>query len=404
MFDDLYTQLTNRVNYKVLMFVPIVAALLALLLIFTQGIPMGIDFRGGTLIETSTDHKVDAAALKNDLEALKSYGTSESPCDSVSRNCSAVSRITLENLEIVSGDDILIITTTTYNNSQEFKDAIKKVLEKKEYVGMRLTEASDVINARVTNVSVINATGLSQNLALRTDIGRIENISVDGNVITITGSGIKDDVLKRSLEYYLGACVEVERLERGNLLFTQIEPSLGQSLKKQGLWAMLIAYILMAFVVFVAFRDFVPSMAVVLAATCDIIVAVGGMVIFDINLENASLAALLMLIGYSVDTDILLTTRVLKRSADTVNERIDNAMKTGLTMTVTAIGALTMLSIIANLAHITQLQSIASVLLIGLLADIAGTWFMNAGILRWYLENPQRKRWRVGGNISIFGK
>lgn len=404
MFDDLYTQLTNRVNYKVLMFVPIVAALLALLLIFTQGIPMGIDFRGGTLIETSTDHKVDAAALKNDLEALKSYGTSESPCDSVSRNCSAVSRITLENLEIVSGDDILIITTTTYNNSQEFKDAIKKVLEKKDYVGMRLTEASDVINARVTNVSVINATGLSQNLANRTDIGKIENLSVDGNVITITGSGIKDDVLKRSLEYYLGACVEVERLERGNLLFTQIEPSLGQSLKKQGLWAMLIAYILMAFVVFVAFRDFVPSMAVVLAATCDIIVAVGGMVIFDINLENASLAALLMLIGYSVDTDILLTTRVLKRSADTVNERIDNAMKTGLTMTVTAIGALTMLSIIANLAHITQLQSIASVLLIGLLADIAGTWFMNAGILRWYLENPQRKRWRVGGNISIFGK
>ncbi len=404
MFDDLYTQLTNRVNYKVLMFVPIVAALLALLLIFTQGIPMGIDFRGGTLIEMSTDHKVDAAALKNDLEALKSYGTSESPCDSVSRNCSAVSRITLENLEIVSGDDILIITTTTYNNSQEFKDAIKKVLEKKDYVGMRLTEASDVINARVTNVSVINATGLSQNLANRTDIGKIENLSVDGNVITITGSGIKDDVLKRSLEYYLGACVEVERLERGNLLFTQIEPSLGQSLKKQGLWAMLIAYILMAFVVFVAFRDFVPSMAVVLAATCDIIVAVGGMVIFDINLENASLAALLMLIGYSVDTDILLTTRVLKRSADTVNERIDNAMKTGLTMTVTAIGALTMLSIIANLAHITQLQSIASVLLIGLLADIAGTWFMNAGILRWYLENPQRKRWRVGRNISIFGK
>lgn len=148
------------------------------------------------------------------------------------------------------------------------------------------------------------------------------------------------------------------------------------------------AFLFMAITVFIVFRNFVPSMAVILAALSDIIIAMGGMSLFGIPLSVASVGAILMLIGYSVDTDILLTTRVLKRREGTVNERAVDAMKTGFTMAAAAIGSMVTLYLVVYffMPYAYTLDQIASVLIIGLLADVLATWLMNLGILRWYLE------------------
>lgn len=168
--------------------------------------------------------------------------------------------------------------------------------------------------------------------------------------------------------------------------------SVGALLSKQALtqvyWAIAFAFIFMSITVFIIFRDFVPSIAVILSAFVDIIVAVGGMSLFGIPLSVASVGAILMLIGYSVDTDILLTTRLLKRKEGTINERAIDAMKTGFTMTGAAIGAMvTLFLVVVFLIPSAQtLSQIASVLIIGLVADLMATWLMNLGLLRWHLE------------------
>jgi len=64
-----------------------------------------------------------------------------------------------------------------------------------------------------------------------------------------------------------------------------------------------------------------------------------------------------------------------------VDERINSAMKTGLTTAVTTIGALAVLYISSVSAVLSQ---IASVLLIGLVLDIVNTWIQNAAIIKWY--------------------
>ena len=140
--------------------------------------------------------------------------------------------------------------------------------------------------------------------------------------------------------------------------------------------------------VFIVFRNVVPSLAVIFAALSDIIIALGGMSLFGIPLSVASVGALLMLIGYSVDTDILLTTRVLKRREGTINERAINAMKTGFTMAAAAIGSMVALYLVVVLfiPYAQTLSLIASVLIIGLIADVLATWLMNLGILRLYME------------------
>lgn len=172
------------------------------------------------------------------------------------------------------------------------------------------------------------------------------------------------------------------------LSFQSIGALLGAQAVTQVYYALAFAFLFMAITVFIVFRNFVPSMAVILAALCDIIIAVGGMSVFGIPLSVASVGALLMLIGYSVDTDILLTTRVLKRREGTINERAIDAMKTGLTMAAAAIGSMITLYVVTVLfiPYALTLSEIASVLIIGLVADVVATWLMNLGILRWYME------------------
>ena len=176
------------------------------------------------------------------------------------------------------------------------------------------------------------------------------------------------------------------------LSYRSVGAVLSSAALTQIIYTLIFAFLFMSVTVFIVFRNFVPSMAVILAALSDIIIAAGGMSLFGIPLSLASVGALLLLIGYSVDTDILLTTRVLKRREGTVTERAINAMKTGFTMAAAAIGSMVALYVIVLLfiPSAATLQNIAEVLIIGLVADVLATWLMNLGILRWYMESGRK--------------
>ncbi len=174
----------------------------------------------------------------------------------------------------------------------------------------------------------------------------------------------------------------------------QIGASLSKDFWNEGLKAIGFAFLFMAIVVYMVFRTPVPSGAVILAAVSDIIIAVGGMSLFGIPVSTATIAALLMLLGYSVDTDIMLTTRVLKRRSGTVDERIFNAMKTGVTMSITTIIAMFVLYLVV--CYIVPsagiLKNISVVILFGLTADLMTTWMTNAGILKYYVLEYKKKK------------
>ncbi|OEC86139.1 MULTISPECIES: protein translocase subunit SecF [Methanobacterium] len=176
------------------------------------------------------------------------------------------------------------------------------------------------------------------------------------------------------------------------LSYRSVGAVLSSAALTQIIYTLIFAFLFMSVTVFIVFRSVVPSMAVILAALSDIIIAVGGMSLFGIPLSLASVGALLLLIGYSVDTDILLTTRVLKRREGTITERAINAMKTGFTMTAAAIGSMVALYVIVLffIPSAATLQNIAEVLMIGLVADVLATWLMNLGILRWYMESGRK--------------
>lgn len=147
--------------------------------------------------------------------------------------------------------------------------------------------------------------------------------------------------------------------------------------------------ILITALIYIYFRYSIPSFAVVLAALSDIVITLAIVNMLGMRLSTASIAAFLMLIGYSVDTDILLSVKVLRRKEGSILDGILSAMKTGLMMNITTLAAII---IALSFAQSEILKQIMVILLIGLLVDLPNTWIQNAGILRWYLEKKGKKQ------------
>ena len=164
-----------------------------------------------------------------------------------------------------------------------------------------------------------------------------------------------------------------------------IDSTFGATLQGQALIALLFSFIGMAIVVFIAFRTFIPSIAVVTCAFIDITGTAAGMNLLGIPLTLPTTAALLMLIGYSVDSDILLTMRVLKRQGR-LEEKLAGAFRTGIIMTSTTLAAVLSLWVVSGLGQIEIIREMAAVLLVGLALDIMNTWITNATLIKWYAE------------------
>ncbi len=159
--------------------------------------------------------------------------------------------------------------------------------------------------------------------------------------------------------------------------------ALGTKFWSDAKYAIIAAFLAMSAVVFFTFRTPVPSVAVVLAGVSDMVFAAAMMNLLGMKMSLATLAALLIIIGYSVDTDILLTTRLIKRHDEQpVDEKIKSSMKTGITLTLCAIAAMLVLYFVSTSAVLSE---IALVITFGLAADLPFTWIQNVGILKWYL-------------------
>ena len=183
---------------------------------------------------------------------------------------------------------------------------------------------------------------------------------------------------------YLGEQVDLEKTLYG---VEVMGASLGSSFFKQAGLALLLSFILMAIVVLLYFRLWIPSLAVIAAAFSDIVVTLAIFNLTGIKLSTAGVAAFLMLIGYSIDTDILLTSRVLKRKEGSVMDRIYSSISTGLTMTITTLAVVTVALIFVQSETIRQIMLI---IMIGMFVDMIMTWIQNVGILRLYLEKKNK--------------
>ena len=211
----------------------------------------------------------------------------------------------------------------------------------------------------------------------------ISDFSTGQNIgVTFEVSDIKADQLREIISKNIDFPLTSE-----NYSVEEVGSSLGDSFFKEMIIAILFSLLFMSIVVFITFRKIVPSIAVMGSIILELVTTLAILSLFGTKISSAGIAALLMVMGYSIDTDILLTTRVLKRETGTLFERIKGAIKTGMTMTSTTIIAMTIGIIFTNSATLRQMFSI---ILIALIVDIIATWVMNTSLLVWYLDKRKK--------------
>ncbi|HLC67622.1 MAG TPA: hypothetical protein VJI12_01945 [archaeon] len=208
--------------------------------------------------------------------------------------------------------------------------------------------------------------------------------------VRVTSGVVKNMIVDMPIEANESLAISVVSRHadvHGTPTLRTIGPSIGNVFFQQAQLALVLAFIFMAATVFILYRSLIPSSIVVLAAATDILVTIGVLIVLDVSLSLPVLAALITLIGYSVDTDLVLTSELLKAQHHEISEGIKRAMKTGLTLTMTILVALVSMYLISGSIVIEQ---ISFVLLIGLIVDMPATWFGNTGVLRAWLERRKK--------------
>lgn len=204
----------------------------------------------------------------------------------------------------------------------------------------------------------------------------IRNIpSTDGLIVNFAKNQITPDEIEQSIG-------DVNGLTLSEL--SQVSPSIGSSAQITALYGLLSAFVLMSLLVILLFRSVIPAVVIILSAVSNMLIAGAAMNLAGIQLSMGTVGAVLMLIGYSVDSDILLNRYILLGNSGTFNERVHDAMRTGVTMTITSLSAMVVMFIVSTVFGIQLLADMGFVLSIGLMADLLNTYMMNVSILRWY--------------------
>lgn len=352
-------------NYKMLLAIPLALYIVFFILIFVwPKVPMGIDFKGGTMVIIRADKPIDAAELSTLLS--QNFDLTELKVSSVSGPAGY-------------GVNIQFAADKALESGEAAVVAARAALATNPDTGLPINPDAALQHARDAVESVkryLTDTTLPSEPEEAVNKAELDMIEAGENA-----NQQMQDLIKQ--RFSLSESSAFQRRE--------VSPTLSASFWQTGLNVAIFAVILVTTVIFIFFRKIIPSVAVIACGIFDVGCAVAMMAVFSIPLSLSSIPTLLMLLGYSIDTDVMLTSRMLQRKEKSPAERAYGSLNTGLTMTGTTIGALLVMLLVSYFNQISIIFEISAVLLFGLAGDIIGTWLMNAPLLLWYVERASKK-------------
>ncbi len=377
-------------DYRGLVVFPLVLLLISLY--FIPQIPAGIDFRGGILITLQTN----STFSQQDIEAkLSETGIRDVTIGNYTHPLGTTIEIQIEQNQLLAEAERARIPF-----SDRYDEVVALEFEKTTLeiaIGQNASLAGEY-QPRIEEIDG-ELEGKRSEMSGHAETILSNSGQVLGREIPVTDSSAKelrelvDSTYLEATEYYNNQILDTLKgsVEFSSYSFANVMPSLSEYFVSKVFEVLLISVVLVSVVVFIVFRSVVPSFAVLIGAFCDVIIALGAMGLFGIPLTLSSFAAILMLIGFSLDTDMLLTLRVIKRTEGTPRQRAYETMKTGMTMSSSTMLAFGVLLILALITHISVYYQIAAVAICGLIGDIIATWFLNAVIILWYVERGNKK-------------
>jgi preprotein translocase subunit SecF len=346
---------------------------------FWHGIPLGVDFRGGTLVYVKYAHTPDPSAIHDEIE-----------------------RAGLKNARVqrygqAANNEVLIaldIQETSEQALDKGKNQIIQALESHATPGkvdLNNTSSIAIANYLLQKDPLHLGTSADAN-ARYTAIGQSLVDYRDKSKGGVLGSideakGVVDPAVASSLqENYFVSDFGIRNVEI-------VGPQVGQQLRKQAILATL--YSLAGMLVYLGFRfEWIYGVAAVLTVFHDTLITVGAFSLLNWEISLTVIAAILTLIGYSNNDTIVVFDRIreniklLRREklADIVNRSINQT----LSRTILTAG-LTFLTVLALFLFGGEvLHGFSFALVIGILIGTYSSIAIAAPILVAYQE------WRAG--------
>jgi SecD/SecF fusion protein len=185
---------------------------------------------------------------------------------------------------------------------------------------------------------------------------------------------------------YPNAGLEVAGEER-------IGPSVGKEIQYNAAWS--VFWALLGILVYVAFRfEFGYGMGAVVSTVHDMLITIGFFVMFDRQFNAAMVAAILLIIGYSINDTIVVFDRIREElklnPTGTLRDIINRALNLTLSRTIIT-GGTTLLTAITLISVTTGVvNDIAFTLLIGVLTGTFSSLFIASPVFYWWHKGDRK--------------
>ena len=212
---------------------------------------------------------------------------------------------------------------------------------------------------------------------------------------TVTSFGSDSEIVIRTKQASKsvkgGAKVEVQKMlaSTGTFEIRRVDlvgPSVGEELKTKGLMAMFLSVI--GILLYLSFRfEWRFAMASVVALVHDVTIAMGMLALFQVEVNLPILAAILTILGYSLNDTVIVFDRIREgvrtikspRMEDIINESVTRTLsRTTLTSLTTFFVVLTLFLLGGEIIH-----GFSFTLLVGVIVGTYSSIFVASPVLMW---------------------
>ena len=356
-------------------------------MVFWHGIPLGVDFRGGTLVYVKFTHTPNENQVRSDLDKA------------------GIKDAKLQRIGPVGNNELLISLDIKETSEQALDAGKNKIIQALETTPDQTKK--DLNNASVQALfefllgqdPLHAGTDANQRYqALAQQIVDIRDKEYGGAVSSLNAFSATGPQVVQALQsgYYLS--------DFGVRNVEIVGPQVGKQLQRQAYWA--IGLSLAGMLVYLWFRfELIYGVAAVVAVFHDTLITVGFFSLTNTEISLTVVAAILTLVGYSMNDTIVVFDRIrenvklLRREslAEIVNKSINQTLsRTVLTSGLTFLTVLSLFLFGGEVLH-----GFSFALVIGIIIGTYSSIFVAAPMLVAYQEWRAKKTGRTAPVASV---
>jgi preprotein translocase subunit SecF len=200
--------------------------------------------------------------------------------------------------------------------------------------------------------------------------------------------GVLGEQIKKVLTEQFGADkFEVRRIE-------SVGPKIGQDLRQRGALSVIVATIMMGLYIWFRF-EFRFGVGAVIALAHDVLVAVGALLLANYEFDLTIIAALLTIVGFSVNDTVVICDRIRenmrKIKRETLESIINISINETLSRTILTTGTTLMVLVALFILGGAVIRPFAFTLLVGFISGVYSTIFIASPVILMWEKKPVKR-------------